>query len=285
MEKKVLEELDLQHKITIPFAETGDKFNIPDNSPTGLVNNTDGFGFKYETPIADGGEYFERQQLNAIFYTVYAAVKELQDIAITAGFPIDMTKALNVLDIPNGGTNANNAQDAANNILKDVAVNTTLNNTDYVYIFADNAVKKITLTNLVNKIIPIGFIYIQYRNQSTPDILFGTDGKWQDISSTYAGEFFRAVGGNSGTFGSTQAEGLPNINGMIDSVSGLFKSNFSNGAFSGGGDWRFSPAQQNSGGGESAACYFSASCSNSIYGASTHVTPYNSSIRIWKKIA
>lgn len=285
MEKKVLEELDLQHKITIPFAETGDKFNIPDNSPTGLVNNTDGFGFKYETPIANGGEYFERQQLNAIFYTVYAAVKELQDLAISAGFPVDMVKALNVLNIENGGTGANNQQAAADNILKNVAVNSSLNNADYVYIFADNAVKKITLTNLVNKIIPIGFIYIQYRNQSTPDILFGTDGKWQDVSAEYAGEFFRAVGGDSSSFGATQAEGLPNITGTIDPVSGLFKSNFRNGAFSGGGDWRFSPVQQNSGGNESAVCYFSASNSNSIYGASTHVTPYNSAVRIWKKIA
>lgn len=277
--------LNLQFKINIPFAENGDKDDIPDTSPTGLVNNTDGLGYKYDTPIAEGGEYYERQIFNGVLYKIYAAVKELQDIAIAAGYPIDMTKALNVLGIANGGTNANNAQDAANNILKAVATNTSLNNTDYVYIYADSAVKRITLTNLVNKIIPIGFIYIQYRNQSTPDILFGTDGKWQDVSAEYAGEFFRAVGGNSGSFGVTQAEGLPNITGMIDPVSGLFKSNFRNGAFSGGVDWRFSPAQQASGGGESAACYFSASSSNSIYGASTHVTPYNSSIRIWKKIA
>ena len=284
MEKKALEEHDLQHKITIPFAETGDKFNIPDTSPTGLVNKTDGFGFKYETPIADGGEYFERQQLNAIFYTVYAAVKELQDIAIDAGFPIDMTKALNVLDIPNGGTNANNAQDAANNILKDVAVNTTLNNTDYVYIFADNAVKKITLTNLVNKIIPIGFIYIQYRNQSTPDILFGTDGKWQDISSTYAGEFFRAVGGNSASFGIKQNEGLPNITGILNNYIGnpvnesgaLYKIALGKTYFQG---------QSAETGYQTISLGINASKSNSIYGSSTHITPYNSAIRIWKKIS
>lgn len=284
MEGKVLEELDLKHKIKIPFANTGDKFNIPDTSPTGLVNNTDGFGFKYETPITDGGEYFERQQLNAIFYSVYAAVKELQDIAIAAGFPIDMTKALNVLDIPNGGTNANNAQDAANNILKDVAVNSSLNNTDYVYIFADNAVKKITLTNLVNKIIPIGFIYIQYRNQSTPDILFGTDGKWQDVSAEYAGEFFRAVGGNSASFGATQSEGLPNITGTFALTWGLLYSdgNGMSGAFTSNGSLATpNPGSNNNRNG----VVFNASNSNSIYGASTHVTPYNSAVRIWKKIS
>lgn len=280
MEKKVLEELNLKHKITIPFAETGDKFNIPDTSPTGLVNKTDGFGFKYETPITDGGEYFERQQLNAIFYTVYAAVKEIQEIAETAGFQIDMTKALNVLNVENGGTGANNKQDAANNILKAVATNTSLNNTDYVYIYADSAVKRITLTNLVNKIIPIGFIYIQLRGQATPDDLFGTSGKWQDISSEYAGEFFRAVGGNSASFGTTQAEGLPDIQGgfsgygsfgaavgacVLEVPSSTYASTREGGAYSSIGIY--------------------ASRSNSIYGASTHVTPYNSAIRIWKKIS
>lgn len=281
MEGKALEELDLKHKITIPFAETGDKFNIPDTSPTGLVNNTDGFGFKYETPIADGGEYFERQQLNAIFYSVYAAVKEIQEIAETAGFPIDMTKALNVLPIENGGTGVNNKQDAADNILKDVAINSSLNNTDYVYIFADNAVKKITLTNLVNKIIPIGFIYIQYRNQSTPDILFGTDGKWQDVSAEYAGEFFRAVGGNSASFGTTQSEGLPNIEGGVSSNQAYLDAN---GAFEVVDPNTIAPVLQ-----QGITSYLNmrinASKHNSIYGASAHVTPYNSSVRIWKKIA
>lgn len=273
--------LNLQFKINIPFAENGDKDDIPDTSPTGLVNNTDGLGYKYDTPIAEGGEYYERQIFNGVLYKIYAAVKELQDIAIAAGYPIDMTKALNVLNVENGGTGANNKQDAANNILKDVAVNSTLNNTDYVYTFADNAVKKITLTNLVNKIIPIGFIYIQYRNQSTPDILFGTDGKWQDVSAEYAGEFFRAVGGNSSSFGVTQAEGLPNITGGVSSGTGVYQNGLS--AFQVSNEVQFSVPQQQ--GVAKANLDFDASICNPIYGASTHVTPYNSSIRIWKKIA
>ena len=111
-----MENLDLQHKIHIPFAQNGDKDDIPDTSTEGLVNNTDGLGVKYETPIAEGGEYYERQIFNGVLYKVYAAVKELQDLAITAGFPVDMTKALNVLPIVNGGTGANSASQARSNL-------------------------------------------------------------------------------------------------------------------------------------------------------------------------
>ena len=131
--------------------------------------------------------------------------------------------------------------------------------------------------------LPIGFIYFQLRGQSTPDVLFGTSGKWQDISSTYAGEFFRAVGGDAASFGGKQNEGLPNIVGTSEGVetskirgnvgcfevaeNGAGKLNMSNAS---GIDYRIT---------------FSAKRSNSIYGTSAHVTPYNSSIRIWKKIS
>ncbi len=120
--------LDLKHKINVPFADKGNRDDIPDTSSDGLVNNTDGLGIKYEQEIPEGGEYFERETFNGILYKVYAAVKELQDFAITAGFPVDMTKALNVLPLVNGGTGAKNAAKARENLqLGKLAILNTIN--------------------------------------------------------------------------------------------------------------------------------------------------------------
>lgn len=133
---------------------------------------------------------------------------------------------------------------------------------------------------------------IQFPGQPTPSELYMAT-EWENISSQYAGRFFRAEGGNAVTFGSNQAEGLPNINGsfinnLILQSGGI--SHYTAIAYeapfvtiaSNGYTLKFSFTE----------VYdfvqkfkFDASLANPIYGASTHVTPLNTTIRIWKRTA
>lgn len=212
----------------------------------------------------------------------------LGEFALLNELDISSELIINALNIKNGGTGATDNKTAANNILTNIDVVNSIGTGDYIYIYSNSGVKKISLGNFNNGItasLPIGFIYFQLRGQSTPDMLFKTTGKWQDISSTYAGEFFRAVGGNSGSFGGTQTEGLPNITGTLTNTV-LFKNDVSyrsSGAFTHTVDeygQYVTGSNMNLGN-----LIFQASRVSSIYGASTHVTPYNSAIRIWKKIS
>ena len=103
-----------------------------------------------------------------------------------------------------------------------------------------------------------------------------------------AGLFFRAEGGNAAAFGSSQREGLPNISGLY-SASELSERNkdvYATGCLYDAGNhpwnnWN-ADGEQN---GASAMIGFNASRSSAIYGASSHVTPVNSTIRVWKRTA
>ena len=64
--------------IGIPFAENGDRVNIPDTSENGDVNNTTGFGNKYEIDPAVGGLWLYRQTMNSLFYNMFSSIKEIQ---------------------------------------------------------------------------------------------------------------------------------------------------------------------------------------------------------------
>ena len=137
---------------------------------------------------------------------------------------------------------------------------------------------------------PVGSTYTQFPQQDPPETIFNKNGvtsTWSVLN--YGGAFFRSQGGNAETFKSKsddltlQAEGLPNITGQTH-VSMVMNSGaaVATGAFT---TSRNTGAQTPSGGGSWYSGYdtFSAQKSNPIYGASSHVTPMNYTIRIWER--
>ena len=126
--------------------------------------------------------------------------------------------------------------------------------------------------------IPVGFNYVQYQGESAPADLFG--GEWENISAQFAGQFFRCEGGNAAIFGQTQDGGAPDIWGQFSTskpgsgAAGAFTSS-GQGAVAGAAE-----GAQNSG----VLWTFNASNGNSLY-AANEFRPYNSTIRVWKRIA
>lgn len=319
----------ISNPITIPFARDGDKISIPDESSTGLVNKTLGFTSRYSEPPSEGGAYIKRESFNQILYTTQLAIQELQNLIITKVAnkepDVDGNITLSADDITDLGALAKmNQLNLAENEIIGLLPSSKLSNasvtadklangsvttdkiadanittdkiadanvtTDKI---ADGAItqSKLAASIVSGTDLPVGFIYIQLRNQSAPDEIFGSSGKWQDISNIYAGEFFRAVGGHSYAFQQIQNEGLPDVDGIFSNfVGGSFNRNASNMSCSGAfmnTFIRLSDFFSFNGGGalDTYNILFRLSWKNSIYGSSAHVTPYNSAVRIWKKIA
>lgn len=126
---------------------------------------------------------------------------------------------------------------------------------------------------------PIGAIYVQFAGQTDPTTLFG--GVWENVSSQYAGLFFRAEGGNAAAFGSTQTDGAPNITGAVGLVT-TPKTEHWSGAFSNGGISNGNVGPTENRDWNLYSINFSATNSNGKY-ALAEVRPVNSTIRIWKR--
>jgi hypothetical protein len=77
------------------------------------------------------------------------------------------------------------------------------------YIVKNNDELMVQVNKLINqsscKSIPVGFVYVQFPNCLAPSAL-GMMGTWSEITSDYAGCFFRANGGNSEAFGTKQSD-------------------------------------------------------------------------------
>ena len=132
-----------------------------------------------------------------------------------------------------------------------------------------------------NPSMPVGAIYVQYGSQKAPNELFG--GTWQDVSSTYAGRFFRVVGEGTAAFGENQEGGAPNISGTVwfDGAT-VYEATASTSCFYQASTKRGGPY---GGGSARGDLGFSATRSNSSYGAAAEIRPINHSVRIWKRTA
>ncbi|WAV98332.1 hypothetical protein NB636_06195 [Oxalobacter aliiformigenes] len=123
---------------------------------------------------------------------------------------------------------------------------------------------------------PNGSIYVQYPGKSAPADLYG--GEWTNISAQFAGQFFRAEGGNASAFGSPQDGGAPNIMGELPSL-------YANEAAATGSFYQGASYSVDMPGGHGVPYVrtgFSAANSNGYYNTN-EVRPYNTAIRIWEK--
>lgn len=240
--------------------------------------------------------------------SLYIAVGEGTSDAITATFDPAITELTNGLIVfvralasnstttPTFNPDGLGAATITKGTYQPLAVGDIAGNGYWMILQYDSTQGKWVLQNPATGItptMPVGSVYVQFSGQTDPTTLFG--GTWDNVSSTYAGLFFRAEGGDAATFGNTQTGGAPNISGRgydnlskgnssqinstMSSSSALFpsSSSISISAMPWGGNISVSATTY--------GLELDASKSNALYGASNEIRPVNSTIRIWKRTA
>ena len=135
--------------------------------------------------------------------------------------------------------------------------------------------------------LPIGATYLQLPSQSAPDDIF--TGTWSNISSSYAGDFFRAEGGRAASFGSSQGDTFQGHIHRLWMYHGSGNANSrelsSYRGITGGyvGDRNYYTSARD---GTRGMKYYS----QDAYGAGTprhgdETRPVNQTIRVWKRIS
>ena len=255
--------MDIPAQITVPFAQNGMKNAIPVSGSDTDANASFQQGFPPRTmseesdAVAPSG-----QDMNGILNTLSLVCRYAQAGGV---YPFSGTFAQAIGGYPIGAT----VRKASGSGRWRNTVAGNMNNPDTG---GEGWVPDDAPT------MPVGSVYVQFSGQTDPTTLFG--GTWDNVSSTYAGLFFRAEGGNAAIFGKTQDGGAPDIWGQFSTskpgsgAAGAFTSS-GQGAVSGAAD-----GAQKSG----VLWTFNASNGNSLY-AANEIRPANSTIRIWKRTA
>jgi Lectin C-type domain len=129
--------------------------------------------------------------------------------------------------------------------------------------------------DLKKNLIPIGFIYVQLPKEKSPTSIWSWM-TWKDVTSDYAGLFFRAEGGEAATFGQVQQDNAPRLVEVNTQLIRFIKSNQTNwwnntiprGGWS---NWVFNGGNS----GEEVDMRFQVS--------GGEVRPRNMAIRVWKR--
>ncbi len=128
--------------------------------------------------------------------------------------------------------------------------------------------------------VPIGFIYVQYPNQTVPEILWPNT-SWTDISSNFAGLFFRALGGGAASFGDTQGENNPRVSQVSSNFPWKVDAKCDKNVNLNPGSSQCLRVGYFKGGDTT---YQTAVSELNLYSSSGEVRPRNTAVRIWKRI-
>lgn len=134
------------------------------------------------------------------------------------------------------------------------------------------------IADVYNRVIPVGSIYIEYYLQPSPRNLWPRL-SWQDITSMYAGLFFRALGGKSETWGTSQSSCAPRITQVQGSWSDSYTPNPLSIPENGWSDWGLAGLYYNNTG--LPARYDV----HMFHTEGCEVRPTNQAVRIWKRTA
>lgn len=120
------------HKINTPFAEKGDKSQIPLKGDNNTLGYDVGYPVVYEKPPLEGGQLIKRTQFNALLNTVTSALKEIQELLLSGQLTVEEANRLTkVLPISEGGTGASTREQARANLgIKDTDLSPYYNKTE-----------------------------------------------------------------------------------------------------------------------------------------------------------
>ena len=146
------------------------------------------------------------------------------------------------------------------------------------YLETDKKAMQQDILTLKKSTIPIGFLYTQLPDQSSPQQLWPSL-QWTEVTQQYAGLFFRAEGSGSLPFGQTQPS---NQSWISDIWTWSLTADNENGPYPldiglKEGEWtRLKPADKFQG---LPMFYYL-----SFYTTSAEVRPKNTAIKIWKRV-